>query len=137
MEARDESEDASEGNADPASNAAAIEGELLTFNFPEPRQYEEPLCICLGDPRVLVSAIYEVAAALRVSDEAAFADTLYALASRITERYGKLAWDAPIPEQHLRAAMVQALALVPVEKLRKLHGPHNVGLVAVGEAGEA
>lgn len=60
-----------------------------------------------------------------------------ALADGITERYGKLEWDALVPETHGRAALVQALALVPIETRRRLAGPESVGLMAIGEAGEA
>ena len=111
-------------------------GQVRTFAFPESREYP-PLDITLGDPRVLVHAIHQVCAALRVSGGTKVADKLYVLADGLTAQYGKLEWDAPVPEAHHRAAMVQALALVPVERLRKLAGPRCVGLIATGEAGEA
>ncbi|MFP2897835.1 hypothetical protein [Corallococcus sp. 4LFB] len=116
---------------------SAKPGRMMTFTFTEPREYSEPLDIVLGDPRVLVHAIHEVCAALRVSGGVKVADGLYALAADITARYGKLEWDAPVPEGHRRAALVQALALVPLDSLRTLAGERSVGLVAVGEAGEA
>ncbi|NTX07028.1 hypothetical protein [Myxococcus sp. CA040A] len=109
----------------------------MTFHFHPPRQYDEPLDVCLGDPRVLVGAIHELCAALRVSGEAPFADGLYALARSITAEYGKLEWDAPVPAGLRHAAFVQACALVPAAKLRKLSGPKLVGLMATGVAGVA
>ncbi|NTX08975.1 hypothetical protein [Myxococcus sp. CA040A] len=109
----------------------------MTVHFHPPRQYDEPLDVCLGDPRVLVGAIHELCAALRVSGESSFADGLYALARDITAEYGKLEWDAPVPEPLQHAAFVQACALVPAAKLRKLSGPKLVGLMATAVAGEA
>jgi hypothetical protein len=64
-------------------------------------------------------------------------DGLYALARSVTAEYGKLEWDAPVPAGLRHAAFVQACALVPIEKMRRLSGRKCVGLMATGVAGEA
>jgi hypothetical protein len=109
--------------------------QAMTFAFPEPHAYA-PLDIAPGDPRVLVLAIHEVCASLRFSGSKDVADPLYALAAGIEARHGKLDWDAPVALVHLRAATVQALALVPIERRRVLGGTKGLGLMDL-EAGEA